>query len=244
MGCVKSKKICFLPHKSLLTGQRERYLVVYPLADMIVRGKLDPQTTFSSFSEDKVLAYCNIRPEIDGQKNFRPDILAFSTSGDVLIIEGKLRGKSYGKDQRAVGQLSDAADQLACYASQLKKYAENARTNPFEIWRELHRTVYTDIHGFPEMSKFISDGLSISSPVDQAKMIEKVNNAIVEGRVQYGLAFNGPPDKELNVPGYNHIDTRKIEEAASAGWNRHLGTLHLFMIDPFKKHYKYLNGCV
>ena len=240
MGCVKSKKICFLPHKSFHTGQRERYLVVYPLANMIVRGKLIPQTTFSSFSKDAVLAYCNLRPEINGKKNFRPDILAFSTRGDVLIVEGKLRRKSDGGDGRVVSKLSHAATELAGYASQLKKFARNARKNPFEIRSELHRTVYSDIHGFPAMSQFISDGFSISSPVDQAKMIEKLNDAIAEGRAQYGLAFNGPPDKELNVPGYNHIDTRKIEEAANAGWNRRLGTLHLFMIDPFKKRFKYL----
>lgn len=52
-----------------------------------------------------------------------------------------------------------------------------------------------------------------------------------------GLAFNGPSDQELNVPGYDHIVADEIREVVQVRWDKKHGELHLFMIDPYKKRY-------
>jgi hypothetical protein len=238
LECVKTRNIMFLPHGSLLNGQRERYLVVYPFVNMIVGGKLVQQHFFFPFSKGDVLAYCNMRPVINGKKDCRPDILAFTGNGDILIIEGKLRRICDGSDNSAVRRLSSAAAQLAEYAHKLKKFAEQSKRAPFQSWSEMHRAVYTELHGFPELAEFLTKGLSLRSE-DVVEVISRVNQSFIGGNVQYGLAFNGPWDQELNVPGYDHINIHKIREVAQSTWDSKLGRLHLFMIDPYKKLYSH-----
>lgn len=235
-GCIKSQKICFLPHEALFDGQRERYLVVYPFANMIIGGKLAKQGLFPQFPKGNVLAYCNLRPAINGKRDFRPDILAFTGQGDVLVIEGKLRRKSDGSDGAAVRRLSAAASQLADYATKLRQFAERSRSSPFQSWSEVHQRVYAELHGFPSLNAFIAKGLSLPAEAVQG-VVSRVNQSFIEGNVQYGLAFNGPPDLELNVPGYDHIEADEIREVVQVRWDAKHGQLHLFMIDPYKKRY-------
>jgi len=206
---------------------------------MIIRGKLKKQESFSHFFKENALIYCNLRPVINGKRDFRPDIIAFTGQGDVLVVEAKLRRISDRLDGSALRRLSSAASQLAEYADRLREFAEQSRKMPFESWAEVHTAVYTELHGFPTLTAFISEGLGSPSE-DAAEIISLVNQSFIEGNVQYGLAFNGPPDQELNVPGYEHMDISKIKEAALSEWNDKLGRLHLFMIDPYKKRYSHL----
>ncbi len=84
LGSVKSEAIAFLTHGSFLTGQRERYVTVYPFAKMIVNGRLADNPFFPNFQENEVFVFCNFRPKRD----CRPDLLAFSSKGDIFLAEG------------------------------------------------------------------------------------------------------------------------------------------------------------
>ena len=125
--------VCFLPHGRYPIGMRERHVVQYPLARMIARGDSSKTRFFPNFLSGSTLVLCNLRPKVNGKRDVRPDILAFSASADILIIECKIRGKNE-YDDMAVRRLGMAAEQLAKYAKKLRRFAEESIINPMESW--------------------------------------------------------------------------------------------------------------
>ena len=49
--------LCFLPHKSYITGMRERHIVQFPFVRMISEGKLAKISGFEDFSNNNMLIF-------------------------------------------------------------------------------------------------------------------------------------------------------------------------------------------
>jgi hypothetical protein len=227
--------VCFLPHKQYLWGMRERHVVHYPFARMIAQGKLAEVEEFSNFTKGSVLVLCNLRPEINGKKNARPDIIALTNDGDIFIVECKIKGKSESDGLKASIKLSAAAGQLAFYAKQLKEYAtkslkvtSGSMDRLFEIWSDLHNNVYSNIHGFPAVDDLLSACFSMSID-EQKNWVLKIFSALSKGEIQYALAFNGPNDGD--TPGYDSISRKMINKNVFSSWDIPLKKLMLFSID-------------
>lgn len=194
--------VCFLPHKRYLVGMRERHVVQYPLARMIARGDLSKKRFFHSFLPGSTFVLCNLRPKVNGKRDVRPDILAFSANADILMIECKIKGKNEDC-ARGINRLAKAAKQLAGYAQRLKGFARKSVKNPVDAWSQLHYAVYTKIHEFPCFGLYLSDALKLKTRQQQETWIKKINLSLSRGKIKYGLAFNAQPDRA--VPGYQGI---------------------------------------
>lgn len=219
--------VCFLPHRNYLKSWgRERVVVQYTLARMIARGDLSEERKLNDFAKGKVLVLCNLRPRVNGKTNVRPDIIALSASGNVLIIECKILSKRDGDDLRAARKLGKAAHQLSEYAGRFKRFSKSSLKDPYESWSRVYHTVYTR-HGFPPFDEIIRKSLGLRTANQQRSWIQNITARIAEGQVFYGLAANGPPD--------GHIPEKQVLMGSySALWGRRLGSILLFMVDHAK----------
>jgi hypothetical protein len=235
LGCINTNNIAFKPHGALLTGQRERYTVVYPFANMIIDGHLAKLKSFKKFRKSKVLVLCNMRFE----KKLRPDLLAISAEAEILIIEAKLRREN--GEAKALQRLTNGSKELSDYADRLKRFAAANVDNAYAAWTDRYYNSFTKGFGFPSFYQSISSCMSLNSYDAQKYLINKLNNNILEGKVNYGLAFNGPNDQQekgVDLPGYVVFSKIEIMEAAEKGWRKDFGELFLFMIDHRKEQFK------
>jgi len=223
--------VCFLPHKQYLSGMRERHVVQYPLARQIAEGDLSRIPEFEGFGGKRILVLCNLRPVSD----VRPDILAITTSGDILLIECKVRTVSEGNDGKAVRKLSRAAGQLAEYHVKLQRYAQqvlgdahSAGEDVFRAWAELHERVYSSKHGFPDLRNMLDVVFNMNAR-EQKELALSVFRSLAKGSMTPVLAFNGPADGRIT--GYGCMDPRTLTRTALLGWRKGLGSLWFFSVD-------------
>lgn len=259
---VKSEAMAFLTHGSFLTGQRERYLTVYPFANMILNGRLSDNPFFRNFQKDKVFIFCNFRPKGD----CRPDLLAFSSKGDVLLVEGKQRRK--GNEEKALENLREGINELKNYWLLLQQFARESSQSPFDCWEAVYNNCYVknEKHGFPKLDTFASTAISLRGGVNIRDLFRKINDNFSSGNILFGLAFNDPDDVEpfspldrfdlmapatiiykpnpkegVNKLGYIGIENRKIYNLAEQQWDKKLGQLFLFGIDKHKDSFRFLD---
>ena len=255
---VKSEAIAFLTHGSFLTGQRERYVTVYPFADMIVNGRLADNPFFPNFQKNEVFVFCNCRPKID----CRPDLLAFSLKGDIFLAEGKQRKRDNEKD--ALETLKKGMRELKRYSCLLKEFSQEYSQDPYQGWRSVYRKCYVEDkkHGFPELDKFISAATTLRSPNEIRDLFRRINDNFMHSKILFGLAFNDPEDVEpffcldaydLMPPttikyktnpsqgvenlGYLKINNEKIYNAMKQEW-KSFGRLFLFGIDKNENKFR------
>lgn len=263
IGSVKYESIAFLTHGSFLTGQRERYLTVYPFANMILNGCLANNSSFQNFKRGEVFIFCNYRPKGD----CRPDLLAFSSKGDVFLVEGKQRRK--GDEVKALKNIETGAGELLNYLYLLNEFSKESSPAPYESWESVYSRCYVNIekHGFPELDKFISNAISIYGIDKINDLFKEINENISQRKILFGLAFNDPDDVEsffsldsfdlmprsiieyktnpkegVRKLGYSKIDDRKIYQAAEHKWDKRLGQLFLFGIDKEQDNFRILNS--
>jgi len=234
--------VCFLPHRSYLDGMRERHAVHYPLARMIAQGMLSHHKPYSYFKMQSTLVLCNLRPRINGKTDVRPDILAISDKGNVLIVECKVRTRGDGDDLSACMKLSGAATQLMQYSTKLKDFARSAleaaagdKERVFTFWHALHESVYSRIHGFPPLNEMLNNVYSMSEK-KQKKWVVDVFETLANGKALHALAFNGPPDD--GIPGFAAIQSDIITAYANNGWNPAIGKLALIVVDHIDSSFK------
>ena len=243
---IHSKKICFLPHEALLTRERERLIVTYPLVHWILEGNLAQENILPSFEKDQIMIFCNFKPKYPSKKP-SPDLMAFSAGGDILMIESKRRIKSDGKrDETVVRKLKKAAKQLAGYSYEFVEWALNFREDAYTKWSDLHGNIYVKIHEFPTLYRTLKECFSMESIDQQREYIDNIHRSISENRVHYGLAFNGSRDYDksldIDVPGYEDISRDLLYEAAMSGWDSEIGELSLYMVDHLKSNVISLNS--
>jgi hypothetical protein len=252
IGSVKSEAIAFLTHGSFLTGQRERYVTVYPFAEIILNGHLTEIPSLANFCKKEVFIFCNFRP----LRNCRPDLLAFSSKGDVFLVEAKqYKGRS---EKSALKNLITGIKELDSYSHLLKNYARESEGDPYNCWNADYKNCYVkdEKHGFPELDKFVTAATSLHEPKDQRALFRKINHNVVKGKIFYGLAFNDLSDEEpffpldsfelmpkttikyktnstdgVNNSGYFGIDNSKIFKIVKDEWDRSLGQLMLFGVN-------------
>jgi len=252
LGCVQTNNIIYKHHGKLLTGQRERYIVVYPLSNMMIRGDLSKSQTFSSFKKDSVLVLCNFRIA----RKLRPDLLAISSRGDILVVEAKLRRKSDGTKTGPLKRLKDGSKELLEYALKLESFAKENIDNAYAKWNDLYHKCYTEKLDYPSLYQTVLTSLSIASN-DQPRFFKNLNRSIANKNVKYALAFNGPRDQEsyfgihredydeipksgLDISGYDIISKKEIIESANSSWNNDFGELFLFMVNHLQSKFKML----
>jgi hypothetical protein len=219
---IELNNVCFLPHKSYINGMRERHVVHYPFARIIGRGDLYKTEIYSDFYKGHILVLCNLRPRVNGRTDVRPDIMALTKTGEILLVECKIRNKSENSAEKAISKLADAAKQLAYYANRLKIFALESGDNSWESWKNLYYNVYEKIHEFPSFTDILYNAFSLTEDSDQKKWIKRINNSIIKGNVKYGLAFNEINDHENY--GYQEISNESLKRATT-GWNFKLGPL-------------------
>lgn len=252
LGSVKSEAIAFLTHGSFLTGQRERYVAIYPFANMILNGFLKEYPLFSNFQQNKVFIFCNFRP----RRDCRPDLLAFSLKGDVFLVEGKQRKRD--KEKSALETLRTGLKELKDYYSLLRKFSRKAKNAPYEYWESVYRNCYIKMekHGFSELDSFITGATILRGQKKIEELFNRINDNILKGRILFGLAFNDPIDVEpfFTLEAYNlmspttikyktnpkggvknlgffEIENGKILNMVKQEWNKSLGPLFLFGIN-------------
>lgn len=250
IGSVKSEAIAFLTHGCFLTGQRERYLVVYPFANIILNGQLSNNPSFSNFRKGEVFIFCNFRP----YKACRPDLLAFSSKGDVFLIEGKQRANK--NQSSALGILKEGVGELERYSRFLREFSNESNNDPYKYWSDVYYNCYVKNpkHGFPKLDAFVRNSISMQGMDEIKSLFRKINSNLGQGNILYGLAFNDHEDQESFFPldsfdlmsevkyksippkgikkyGYNSIDAAKIYRIIDNIWNERLGQLFLFGID-------------
>lgn len=261
IGSVKSESIAFLTHASFLTGQRERYLTVYPFAHIILNGRLADNPFFSSFQKGKVFIFCNFRPK---PKRGRPDLLAFSSMGDVFLVEGKQRRR--GNEALALKNLVTGVMELGKYLRLLREFSEKSKKAPYECWSLVYKNCYVkDLkHGFPELNKFVSNAISLEGYDNIRALFRKINDNVNQGNILFGLAFNDPDDQEPFFPldsfhlmpkpkykpnpkggveknGYSVIDNEKIYSTIGQRWDKKRGQFFLFGIDKSADSFRILD---
>jgi len=252
IGSVKSEAIAYLTHGSFLKGQRERYLTVYPFANMILNGRLADNPFFSSFQKNEVFIFCNFRPKGD----CRPDLLAFSSKGDVFLVEGKQRRQD--NEASALENLRSGIKELEDYFHLLSEFSRESRRAPYEHWLSVYNDCYVKNpkHGFPELGKFVSKSLSNGCSDDIHDLFKKITDNISQRNILFGLAFNDPDDNESYFPldsfdlmpetvikyipnpkegirkyGYSRIESGKICRVMRQRWDSRLGKLFVFGVD-------------
>jgi len=261
IGAVKSEAIAYLTHGSFLTGQRERYLTVYPFANMILNGRLAYIPLFSSFQKNEVIIFCNFRLKGD----CRPDLFAFSSKGDVFLVEGKQRG--HCNEAKALENLVEGMNELLDYFQLLNKFSKASRKAPYECYSSVYNNCYVkdSKHGFPELNKLVSNSISLQHNHDICDLFTKINDNISQGNIIFGLAFNDPDDCEPYFPldsfnlmpeavikykpnpkegirryGYSRIESHKIRKEIQHGWDNRLGKLLAFGIDKQLESFRIL----
>jgi hypothetical protein len=249
---VKSEAIAFLTHGSFLTGQRERYVTVYPFANLILNGFLKENPLFSNFQQNKVFIFCNLRTSRD----CRPDLLAFSLKGDVFLVEAKQRGRD--TEESALKTIKTGLKELEDYYNGLQEFSRKAKNAPYELWESVYRNCYVKMekHGFPELDSFITGATILRGQKKIEELFHRINDNILNGRILFGLAFNDPRDVEpfFTLEAYNlmssktikyktnpkrgvknlgffEIDNGKILNMVKQKWKKSLGTLFLFGIN-------------
>ena len=262
LGSVKSKAIAFLTHGSLLTDQRKRYVTVYPFADMIVNGRLADNPFFTNFRKNEIFVFCNFHPK----RECKPDLLAFSSKGDIFLVEGMRRKKNKGND--ALKTVKKALGTLKIYSRLLAEFCRDYGQDPYQGWKSAYHNCYVKDkkHGFPELGSFISSATTLRSPSEIRGLFRKINDNFRHGRILFGLAFNDPDDVEPFFPldgynlmprtkikyktnpkggvhslGYCKIDTGKIYNVVKEEWEKKDGRLFLFGIDKKKDIFRLLD---
>jgi len=160
LGSVKSKAIAFLTHGSFLTAERERYVTLFPFANMIVNGRLADNPFFANFQKNEVFVFCNFCPKRD----CKPDLLAFSSKGDILLVEGKRRQKNKGN--HALRAVQKGLVELKIYSQLLTEFCREYAQDPYRGWESVYRNCYVkdEKHGFPELGSFVSSAITLRSP--------------------------------------------------------------------------------
>ena len=239
LGCIKTERISFLPHKDLETDERERLIVTYPFANLILQGHFDSHPVLSVFNKQRTMIFCNFKPAYP-RRYPSLDLIAFSHLGDILILESKKRNKSDGKGNYAVKKLSSAAEQLSNYAKEFVALSSRFRGDVYKSWSNAYYHLYSKIHEFPSLYKTMNLCFSMDQLEQQQKFIETINQSISENKVHYGLAFNESRDHDdklnIDVPGYGDIDSNIIIDMAKSGWDLKNGKLMLFAVNH--KNYK------
>jgi hypothetical protein len=263
LGSVKSKAIAYLTHGSFLTGQRERYVTVYPFANMIINGSLAKKhPAFSNFKKNEVFIFCNYRPRGD----YRPDLLAFTSKGDVFLVEGKQRKSR--SESAALDDLKKGIDELKRYLHELSDFSQESSQSPYECWESVFRNCYVrkEKHGFPELKSFISVSLRMHGEKEIHDLFKIINDNLIHRRILFGLAINDSDDIEPFFPfdaydlmplkeieyktnpkdgvrksGYYNIEETKIRDIIKKEWDERLGQLFIFRIDKGKSNFRLLD---